>query len=358
MFDVPVGSRFIVTVTRIRAGEARHGWATAGSPYPGRMRVELPEGYVPPEPTHPMYGYLTPQEQEAFEAEERVRRGIVPGVVAVSEVPRVAEAEEAPASSWAPPVPHAARAARARGGDRARSSANRTRPSRPRRRRSGVPAGSRAPPPDPPPTRPKPVALGAVGEFRWDASRQEWVSTATPAPVAAEQRRPDVAAAAGGRGASSSWTSARRVSGSAGTRGRSAGSPSHRSRPASGLARARAMEHTGPRARVAEWQTRWLQVPVPERAWGFKSPLAHRRTSSVNAVDLTPYWGCDPPRCRSRAGYPMRRARWTVRPLSSSRSSRTAANAIMCGVSRWASRCSAVSQFSRTRRVLDPWCRS
>ena len=30
------------------------------------------------------------------------------------------------------------------------------------------------------------------------------------------------------------------------------------------------------RARVAEWQTRWLQVPVSERAWGFKSPLAHR----------------------------------------------------------------------------------
>ena len=28
-------------------------------------------------------------------------------------------------------------------------------------------------------------------------------------------------------------------------------------------------------ARVAEWQTRWLQVPVLERAWGFKSPLAH-----------------------------------------------------------------------------------
>ncbi|MCU1442077.1 MAG: hypothetical protein JWQ59_227, partial [Cryobacterium sp.] len=23
------------------------------------------------------------------------------------------------------------------------------------------------------------------------------------------------------------------------------------------------------------WQTRWLQVPVPARAWGFKSPLAH-----------------------------------------------------------------------------------
>jgi hypothetical protein len=28
-------------------------------------------------------------------------------------------------------------------------------------------------------------------------------------------------------------------------------------------------------ARVAEWQTRWIQVPVPARAWGFNSPLAH-----------------------------------------------------------------------------------
>jgi 2-polyprenyl-3-methyl-5-hydroxy-6-metoxy-1,4-benzoquinol methylase len=29
-------------------------------------------------------------------------------------------------------------------------------------------------------------------------------------------------------------------------------------------------------ARVAKWQTRWLQVPVFERTWGFKSPLAHQ----------------------------------------------------------------------------------
>jgi hypothetical protein len=49
------------------------------------MRVELPEGYVPPEPTHPQYGYLTPEEQEAFEAEERARLGIVPGVVEETE---------------------------------------------------------------------------------------------------------------------------------------------------------------------------------------------------------------------------------------------------------------------------------
>ena len=30
--------------------------------------------------------------------------------------------------------------------------------------------------------------------------------------------------------------------------------------------------------RVAEWQTRWLQVPVRVSSWGFKSPLAHGRT--------------------------------------------------------------------------------
>jgi hypothetical protein len=35
------------------------------------MRVGLPEGYVPPEPTHPFYGYLTPDELEAFDAEAR-----------------------------------------------------------------------------------------------------------------------------------------------------------------------------------------------------------------------------------------------------------------------------------------------
>ena len=32
------------------------------------------------------------------------------------------------------------------------------------------------------------------------------------------------------------------------------------------------------RARVAERQTRWLQVPVSARTWGFKSPLAHQPT--------------------------------------------------------------------------------
>lgn len=27
---------------------------------------------------------------------------------------------------------------------------------------------------------------------------------------------------------------------------------------------------------MAEWQTRWLQVPVSFGTWGFKSPFAHR----------------------------------------------------------------------------------
>ena len=37
--------------------------------------------------------------------------------------------------------------------------------------------------------------------------------------------------------------------------------------------------HASGHAQVAERQTRWLQVPVSERAWGFKSPLAHAMTN-------------------------------------------------------------------------------
>ena len=33
--------------------------------------------------------------------------------------------------------------------------------------------------------------------------------------------------------------------------------------------------------RVAEWQTRWLQVPVSFGTWGFKSPFAHPVMSRV-----------------------------------------------------------------------------
>ncbi|GAT06403.1 NAD(P)-binding Rossmann-fold containing protein [Mycolicibacterium fortuitum subsp. acetamidolyticum] len=31
---------------------------------------------------------------------------------------------------------------------------------------------------------------------------------------------------------------------------------------------------------MAEWQTRWLQVPVSFGTWGFKSPFAHRERFS------------------------------------------------------------------------------
>ena len=37
-------------------------------------------------------------------------------------------------------------------------------------------------------------------------------------------------------------------------------------------------------ARVAKWQTRWLQVPVFERTWGFKSPLAHHMVSNCEQI--------------------------------------------------------------------------
>ena len=40
-------------------------------------------------------------------------------------------------------------------------------------------------------------------------------------------------------------------------------------------------------ARVAEWQTRWLQVPVFARTWGFKSPLAHHTEELVVVVNVT-----------------------------------------------------------------------
>ncbi len=33
---------------------------------------------------------------------------------------------------------------------------------------------------------------------------------------------------------------------------------------------------------MAEWQTRWLQVPVSARTWGFKSPLAHHMATRIS----------------------------------------------------------------------------
>jgi len=152
-----------------------------------------------------MYGYLTPQEQEAFEAEERVRLGIVPGVATVPEAPEGHEGAEVPAmASWAPPVPPTLPALEeeteqeelAEPDEAAEATLVRT---------GWIPA----PPPDPA-VEPVTVDPAALGEYRWDAYRQEWMpaATGTPAaPVVAEEPLPDVAAAAGGRGASSSWTS-------------------------------------------------------------------------------------------------------------------------------------------------------
>ena len=58
------------------------------------------------------------------------------------------------------------------------------------------------------------------------------------------------------------------------------------------------------------WQTRWLQVPVSVRTWGFKSPLAHHTTTNdagrmpdlrtSTALRQLPELGCDPPQSRWR----------------------------------------------------------
>ena len=38
--------------------------------------------------------------------------------------------------------------------------------------------------------------------------------------------------------------------------------------------------------RVAEWQTRWLQVPVSFGTWGFKSPFAHQHNCRSRPLNL------------------------------------------------------------------------
>src|SRR4029079_2247949 len=44
--------------------------------------------------------------------------------------------------------------------------------------------------------------------------------------------------------------------------------------------------------RVAEWQTRWLQVPVSFGTWGFKSPFAHNRDEPNHGSHLSRPIGC------------------------------------------------------------------
>ncbi len=55
-----------------------------------------------------------------------------------------------------------------------------------------------------------------------------------------------------------------------------------------------------PLGRVAEWQTRWLQVPVRATSWGFKSPLAHDSVASVPHPRTRP---CYPPTIGRSAGH-------------------------------------------------------
>jgi len=43
---------------------------------------------------------------------------------------------------------------------------------------------------------------------------------------------------------------------------------------------------------VAEWQTRWLQVPVSFGTWGFKSPLGHSKVFDVSGRLLLTKLGC------------------------------------------------------------------
>ena len=52
--------------------------------------------------------------------------------------------------------------------------------------------------------------------------------------------------------------------------------PSYRRNRLGGSVVIKAIDSQCSLGRVAEWQTRWLQVPVSVRTWGFKSPLAHQ----------------------------------------------------------------------------------
>ena len=169
------------------------------------MRVELPPGYVPPEPTHPSYGYLTPQERAELEAEERARLGIVPeGAAAEKVAEEGAEAVEEPVTSgWSPPPSPLV----AGGKTVVESTPSIPPPTGEVEEVEAVEAtvAHTGWVPEPPPVEPVPATLG---EFRWDARAQQWVTTTAVAEGAEEEPAPDVAAAAGGRGASSSWTSA------------------------------------------------------------------------------------------------------------------------------------------------------
>ncbi len=232
--------------------------------YPEGVRIELPDDYVPPQPTHPTYGYLTPEELEDFEAQERIRLGIVPSVqegelgelgdgeqpvgpVAAARVPRSSRApDETPKGSaeWTARgllIPDEVEVSRRRlvrepvsrqpGEDETAGKVTEVEVlAEPEQvvEAPGYASGGWLPsePVVEEPTlssgRPLPEApatvLGQVTDYTWDAYRQEWVSRTANrvAPtssgggrqVVLEEPNVDVAAAAGGRGATSSWTSA------------------------------------------------------------------------------------------------------------------------------------------------------
>lgn len=70
---------------------------------------------------------------------------------------------------------------------------------------------------------------------------------------------------------------------------------------------------------MAEWQTRWLQVPVSFGTWGFKSPFAHRVMSRVMGYAwLAPSFTDSPANCDGNTWAPRllgaaRVVNWTNR---------------------------------------------
>lgn len=58
------------------------------------------------------------------------------------------------------------------------------------------------------------------------------------------------------------------------------------------------------------WQTRRLQVPVPERVWGFKSPLAHNTTTDEAFAERSVGRSLSPRRTAHRFGVVRPRPAW------------------------------------------------
>ena len=58
-----------------------------------------------------------------------------------------------------------------------------------------------------------------------------------------------------------------------------------------GSSAVRVIRFPGCFGRVAEWQTRWLQVPVSFGTWGFKSPFAHNCGESGHGLPMSRVMG-------------------------------------------------------------------